>query len=122
VYGGVIFALANNTKVNTIYDLKDKIIGAGSPSVLAGGQVESYEMQKAGLSYINDPKQMVYVFDQDSVVKGVLDGSFDVGFVRTDQIEQTMLNNGHLVDPNVFKVSLKLCEHKYLTAYPRMWD
>ena len=38
-------------------------------------------------------------------MRGVLTGEFDVGFVRTDQIERTTdVETGHLVDPELFKV------------------
>lgn len=106
VYGGVIFTQADNFEINTIYDLKDRIIGAGSPSVLAGGQLEIYEMEKAGLSYVMDPKQMVFVFNQEKVVEGVLNGDFEVGFARTKMIESFVdPATGEPVDPKKFKVS-----------------
>jgi hypothetical protein len=42
---------------------------------------------------------------QEDVVRGVLDGSWDVGFVRTGQVEQTIdEETGKLVDPDLFKV------------------
>ena len=42
---------------------------------------------------------------QEDVVRGVLDGSWDVGFVRTGVVEQTTdLETGELVDPEQFKV------------------
>jgi hypothetical protein len=104
VYGGVIFTRIDNSKINTIYDLKDKIIAAGGLSVLAAGQSQMYEMVLAGLSYVLDPKMMVFVSNQDSIVKGVMNKEFDVGFVRTVQIERTVLDNGQLVDPKLFKV------------------
>ena len=63
-----------------------------------------YEMVMAGLDYVMDPKQMVFTHNQVDVVNGVLDGSFDVGFVRTDQIERTEDANGDLINPNVFRI------------------
>jgi len=105
VYGGVIFTRADNDIVNTIYDLKGKIIGAGSPSVVGGGQLPIYEMTKAGMSYVMDPKQMIFVFDQNLVVEGVMNGDFDVGFVQTRTIEQYINpNTGRNIDPDRFKV------------------
>ena len=67
--GGVIMTRADNTKVNTIQDLKDKVIAAGSISVLMSAQLQFYIMQRAGLSYVNDPKQVVFTGNQFDVGK-----------------------------------------------------
>ena len=69
----------DNTEINTILDLKDKVIGAGAISNILGGQVQFYEMLRAGMSYIMDPKQVVFTYNQEEVVRGVLTGEFDVG-------------------------------------------
>ena len=50
VYGGVIFTKATNEEINTITDLKDKIIGAGDITDTQGGQTQLHEMVKAGMS------------------------------------------------------------------------
>jgi ABC-type phosphate/phosphonate transport system substrate-binding protein len=104
VYGGVIAVRHDNDEVNTITDLKDKIIGAGAIIDLMGGQMQIYEMEKAGMSFVNDPEQVVFTKVQDDVVHGILDGTFDVGFVRTNQIELTVDENGNSVDPDLFKI------------------
>ncbi len=104
VYGGVIAVRHDNDEIHTITDLKDKIIGAGAIVDLMGGQMQIFEMERAGMSYINDPKQVVFTKNQIDVVRGLLDGTFDVGFIRTNQIEITQDENGELVDPNLFKV------------------
>lgn len=103
-FGGVIMKRADNDKVQSIRDLQGKIIAAASISGLGSGQMQFLEMQKAGMSYINDPKQLVFTSNQGKVVAGVLSGKFDVGFVRTDQIERSKDANGTLLDPNLFKV------------------
>jgi len=105
MFGGVIMARRDNTAIQTIHDLKDKIVAAASISGLGSGQMQFLQMQEAGMSYINDPKQLVFTSDQGKVVTGVLKGQFDVGFVRTDQIERTTDDEtGELVDPNVFQI------------------
>ncbi|CAB9499442.1 activated protein kinase catalytic subunit alpha-1 [Seminavis robusta] len=104
VYGGVIAVRADNKEINSIGDLKDKIIGAGAIIDLMAGQMQIYEMGRAGLSYVNDPRQVVFTKNQIDVVNGVLDGIFDVGFIRTDQIEITEDEHGNLLDPDLFKI------------------
>lgn len=68
VYGGVMFARANNDAVNSIMDLKDKVIGAGGISMIMAAQLQFYEMEMAGLSYVMDPKQVVFTGNQYDVV------------------------------------------------------
>lgn len=104
VYGGVIAVRHDRDDINTLQDLKDKVIGAGNIIDLMGGQMQIYEMFNAGMSYVNDPKQFVFTKNQEDVVLGVLSGRFDVGFIRTDQIELTQDSNGDFVDPDLFKI------------------
>lgn len=104
VYGGVIAVRNDNDAINTIADLKDKIIGAADVVHLVAGQMQAYEMEKAGLSFIHDPKQVVFTKNQAEIVRGVLNGTFDVGFVQTNQIEGTLGESGELVDPALFKI------------------
>ena len=102
-FGGVIFSLSNST-INTVEDLKDRSIAAASISGLGSGQMQFRVLQQAGLSYINDPSQVVFTSDQGSVVSGVINGDWDVGFVRTDQIESTLDADGKPIDRTLLKV------------------
>ena len=77
VFGGVMFTRADNDEINTIADFQDKIIGAGSIAQIMAGQMQFYVMQKAGVSYVNDPAQVVFAYNQLEVVEGVLDGQFE---------------------------------------------
>jgi hypothetical protein len=43
----------------------------------------------------------VFTDNQFDVVSGVLSGDFDVGFVRTDQIERTKDGDGNPIDPDM---------------------
>ena len=72
--------------------------------MILAGQVQFYEMARAGMSYVMDPKQVVFTGNQFDVVLGVLSGKFDVGFVRTDQIERTQYPDGKFVNPEDFKI------------------
>lgn len=103
-FGGVVFARANDDRVSTVTDLKDKTIAAASISGLGSGQMQFRLLQNKGLSYVHDPLRLVFTSNQGKVVRGVLDGTFDVGFVRTDQIERTKHLNGTLVDASLLKV------------------
>lgn len=102
-FGGVIAARAERDDINSIHDLKDKVIGAASISGLGSGQMQFLEMQRAGMSYINDPKQLVFTSNQGKVVQNVLSGDFDVGFIRTDQLERSKVD-GQPVNVSDFKI------------------
>jgi ABC-type phosphate/phosphonate transport system substrate-binding protein len=104
VYGGVIATRADNEEIKNIGDLKDKIIGAGAIIDLMGGQMQIYEMQRNGMSYVNDPKQVIFMKDQDNVVQGILSGRIDAGFIRTNQIELTKDEDGNHINTELFKV------------------
>lgn len=88
-FGGVIFTRADSN-ISSIQDIKGKVVACASIRGFGSGQMQFRELQRAGLSYINDPEQLVFTFNQTKVVEGVLDGNFDVGFVRTDQIERSL--------------------------------
>lgn len=77
VFGGVMFVRADNDEINEIEDFQDKIIASGAISQLMAGPLQFYEMEKAGVSYVMAPKQVVTVQNQFDVVHGVLDGTFE---------------------------------------------
>ena len=52
VFGGVMFARADNDDINGVVDLRDKVIGAGAISMIMAAQLQFYEMGIAGLSYV----------------------------------------------------------------------
>ncbi|KAG7340885.1 multi-sensor hybrid histidine kinase [Nitzschia inconspicua] len=85
--GGLIISRRDNEQVKTIHDIRGKKVAASSISSLGSGQMQFLEMQNAGMSYINDPGQLVFTNNQRKVVEGVLNRQFDVGFVPTGLLE-----------------------------------
>ena len=69
---------------------------------MGGGQTQFYEMFREGVSFVADPKQVVFTVDERLTVQGVLDGDFEVGFARTDQIERHTDINGNAVNPGLW--------------------
>ena len=78
---------------------------------MGGGQTQFYEIYKHGVSYVADPAQVVFTNDERLVVQGVLDGDFEIGFARTDQIERHHDANGKLLPDGKVKPSTKVPEH-----------
>ncbi len=95
-FGGVIATTRDD--IRTITDLKDKVIAAASISGLGSGQMQFKVMIDNEMNYLQDPKQLVFTSDQGLVVQGLLNGEFDAGFVRTDQLEKTTDADGNPVD------------------------
>eukprot|EP00586_Coscinodiscus_wailesii_P004455 CAMPEP_0172487068 /NCGR_PEP_ID=MMETSP1066-20121228/15930_1 /TAXON_ID=671091 /ORGANISM="Coscinodiscus wailesii, Strain CCMP2513" /LENGTH=1142 /DNA_ID=CAMNT_0013253441 /DNA_START=382 /DNA_END=3810 /DNA_ORIENTATION=+ len=103
-FGGVIFTRADSP-INNIEDIKGKSVAAASISGLGSGQMQFRKLMENNLHYLNDPSQVVFTSNQGKVVNGVLYGDFDVGFVRTDQIERTKdKKTGELVDKSLLKI------------------
>eukprot|EP00526_Cylindrotheca_closterium_P002165 CAMPEP_0113655642 /NCGR_PEP_ID=MMETSP0017_2-20120614/29831_1 /TAXON_ID=2856 /ORGANISM="Cylindrotheca closterium" /LENGTH=930 /DNA_ID=CAMNT_0000568935 /DNA_START=231 /DNA_END=3019 /DNA_ORIENTATION=+ /assembly_acc=CAM_ASM_000147 len=104
-FAGTMLVLASNEEIEDVEDLKGRRIGAQAFSDFAGAQAQFYVMGEEGLDFIVDPKQVVFTGNNDDIVKGVLSGAWDAGFVRTGQVERTIdPETGDLVDPNLFKV------------------
>jgi serine/threonine protein kinase len=97
-FGGVIFTRANSS-IETVEDIRGKTVACTSIWGLGSGQAQFRVLQEAGLSYINDPRQMVFTFNEEEVVKGVLRGDFDVGFVRTGQLERMNATEVKIIEP-----------------------
>lgn len=104
VYGGVMFVLKDNDEVNTIEDFRGRTVGAGSITAMGGGQTQFYELFRHGLSFAADLKQVVFTKDERLVVQGLLDGDFEIGFARTDQIERHVLDTGEALNEGTFKI------------------
>jgi hypothetical protein len=102
---GTILVRADNEEINTIADLKDKVIAAQSLSVFAAAQSQFWVMYKNGLDSVMDPKQVIFTQHDDETVQGVLTGRWDVGFVPSGRAERTIDDaTGEFIDPNLFKV------------------
>lgn len=128
VFAGTMIALNTNKAINTVSDLKDKKIGAQDFSNFAGAQAQFYVMKQSGIDFIVDPKEVIFtgeknwhgnccaVYLSDSLyihttgdhgdtIQGVLDGKWDVGFVRTGVVERTIdPATGKIIDPEKIKI------------------
>jgi hypothetical protein len=55
-----MMVLANNNEIKRVDHLKGKVIGAQAYSDFAGAQAQFYVMEKNGLDFIVDPKQVIF--------------------------------------------------------------
>ena len=51
---------SDNREINSVADLKDKVIGAQNFFDFAGGQAQFYVMYKNGVDFVVDPKQVIF--------------------------------------------------------------
>jgi hypothetical protein len=55
-----MMVMANNNEIDHVEHIKGKVIGAQAYSDFAGAQAQFYVMDKNGLDYIVDPKQVIF--------------------------------------------------------------
>ena len=97
VFSGVMFVHKDNREIEAVSDFKGKIVAVQAINYWGGGQSQFFEIERQGVSPTADLKQVVITRDAKAVIKGVLDGTFDVGFVPSGQIEKYQNENGTLV-------------------------
>jgi diguanylate cyclase (GGDEF)-like protein/PAS domain S-box-containing protein len=94
-FGGVIFNLASRSDINALADLKGKTVAAVFKGSLGGFQAQAMVLKNLGLSVPGDIKLRETGMPHDAVVRQVLDGEADAGFVRTGVLE-AMASEGML--------------------------
>ena len=113
-FGGVIATRSNRTDINRLADLKGKKIACASkaPGTFAGYWLQTYTILQAGLPQPDRKQLLVTGMPQDKVIKALLDGSADVGFIRTGMIE-TLEQQGRLAPGK-----LKIINRQELPDFP----
>ncbi len=111
-YGGVIFTLAANRKIQTLRDLTGTTIAAASKDSLGGYQMQVFEMQEIGLQIDRDAGLILTGMPHDRVVDAVLEGRADVGFVRTGVLEDMA------AERKLDLSRLRIINQKYFTEFP----
>lgn len=85
-FGSVLFT-TKDTGITTMSDLDNITFGALDEHAFAGYQAILKEFQDYGIDPTTDFASTVFAGSHDEVVDGVLDGTFDVGVVRTGFLE-----------------------------------
>lgn len=111
-FGGVMFARAARSDIQTLEDLRGKVIAATGIDSLGGYQTQAYELSRAGLSIPKDIHLALTGMPHDNVVNVVLAGKADVGFVRSGVLE-TMAQEGKLD-----LASIRIINHKNQPDFP----
>jgi diguanylate cyclase (GGDEF)-like protein/PAS domain S-box-containing protein len=94
LFGGVIFVSSDRDDINSLDQLRGKVIASPDINGLGGYQMQIYEMQLSGVQQ----REFSVIFTgqpQDRVVDAVLAGKADAGFIRTGVIE-SLVDAGRL--------------------------
>lgn len=110
--GGVIFQRATQPPITHLSQLVDKRIAIPSTSNAGAYVLPLYELYKQGVDH--DDLTWLTVHSNDEVVKQVLNGNADVGFVRTGILEQ-WINSQMIKAQDIY-----LIHSSNLPAYPLM--
>ena len=86
--GGVIIARADNPAVQVLADVRGKRVGTPSLTHLGGYRAQAFELINAGIDVRSEAKEIVTLKTHQEVVKEVLNGQIDVGFVRSGILEK----------------------------------
>lgn len=106
-FAGVIFTKKDNIKINDLDDLQDTSLAAVNKDSLGGWMMANYEFLKNGIDPYDTFSKIDFLEEHDNVVYAVLDGTYDVGTIRSDTLEK--MRDSNLIDLDDIKV---LNEHQ----------
>lgn len=109
--GGVIFTAAGREDIDGLEDLRDKSIASPGVHFLGGFQTQVLELLDAGVD-IRRKNRVRFVDTHDRVVRSVLSGKSDVGFIRTAILEEMAQ-----ADADLFS-QVKVLNRQALAGFP----
>lgn len=88
-FGGVIITRADSP-VRSLADVRGRRIAAVDSESLGGYQIQAYELQESGQPLPQREQMVLTGTPHDKVIAAVLDGSAEVGFLRTGVLEKSI--------------------------------
>jgi two-component system, LuxR family, sensor histidine kinase TtrS len=99
-----LIVVDHDSNINTINNLRGKRAACVDFETAAAGCVfQIYHLQQKGINPFKDFSSFIENKSQDNIVLAVLNGTLDVGFIRTGQLEK-MLENGLINSTNELKI------------------
>jgi diguanylate cyclase (GGDEF)-like protein/hemerythrin-like metal-binding protein/PAS domain S-box-containing protein len=111
-FGGVIIARADNHKINMLDNLRNRNIAIVTKGSLGGYQTQAIELHKAGLVMSEDVNLIETGMPHDRVVKAVINGKAEAGFIRTGVLEEMQREGKQDTS------QLKIIAPKYVPGFP----
>ena len=109
--GGVIFTAATRNDINGLSDVRGRTIASPGLHFLGGFQTQALELKGAGVDVLNN-NRIKLVRSHDRVVRSVLTGDADVGFVRTGILEELIADDPRLAD------RIRILNRQNLVGFP----
>jgi len=102
-FSGLII-VKRDSDIQTLEDLRGKTAACVDFETAAAGCVfQIYHLQQNGIDSFTDFRSFVENKSQDNIVLAVLNGTIDVGFIRTGQLER-MVNKGLINSTDVVRI------------------
>ena len=111
-FGGVVFSRSGQNNINTLRDIKGKTIAVPDIESLGGYQMQAYELNRVGVHLPKDATVVITGMPHDNVVKAVLEGRADAGFVRSGVLE------GAVRDGTLALKQLKILDRRNSPEFP----
>lgn len=92
---GTILTLSHRKDINSLQDIKHKVIGIPGYEFMGGYRAPAFELHQANIRLPQDVSRIEVKGDHYSVVNALVNGEIDVGFVR-DGVLEHMVQNGEL--------------------------
>jgi len=120
-----LIIVKRDSDIQTLEDLRGKTAACVDFETAAAGCVfQIYHLQQNGIDPFTEFSSFVENKSQDNIVLAVLNGTIDVGFVRTGQLEK-MVNKGLINSTNEVKVINPVNDnfyYKHTTAIYPEWS
>lgn len=99
---GTILTLSHRKDINSLQDIKHKVIGIPGYEFMGGYRAQAFELHQANIRLPQDVSRIDVKGDHYSVINALVNGEIDVGFVREGVLEH-MVKKGEL-EVNKLKV------------------
>nr|WP_251068112.1 diguanylate cyclase [Marinobacter sp. C7] len=109
--GGVIFTSADRDEIASLADVHGKTVASPGRHFLGGFQAQALELKEAGVDVFRD-NRIKLVRSHDRVIRSVLAGAAEVGFVRTGILEELAEGDGSLLS------RIKILNRQNLIGFP----
>ncbi len=114
--GGVIVCKANRNDINTLADIRGKIVATPNIGNTGGYHTQVYELYKYGIKIPKELKQLIISTTHQKSIEMLLNDKCDVAFVRTGIIEEMKNDNIYLLDSIKVINSLRFDGFPYLVS------
>ncbi|MDD4977789.1 MAG: EAL domain-containing protein [Gallionella sp.] len=109
VFGAVIFTRADRSDINSLQDVRGKVIASPAEQSLGGYLMQRWTLYKEGIGLKEMGPLHFTGMPHDNVVNEVMAGKAEVGFVRTGVLE-SMLKEGSLKEGQYKVLNLQAAE------------